>query len=233
MVDLALVTAALAAGAATFFSPCSVALIPAYAGFFLGLDEDRPRPTREAARRGLGFGLAAAAGILTLFAAGGLGLYALRSLLDVATPQLGEAISLLGLLASVTVFALGTAYLLDRGPRATSPVRAPRKRSLPAMAAFGVVFALGSVGCSLPVLFGVLVQGLAQGALGTLVTVLAYGLGLAALMAVVGLLLSLAHDETRRRIEAIRPYARPASGLVLVAAGIYMFVYYVTTGPIG
>lgn len=233
MVDLALVSAALAAGAATFFSPCSVALIPAYAGFFLGLDQDRPRPTGEAARVGLRFGLAAAGGILALFAAGGIVLYVLRSLLGFATTGLGEAISLLGLLAGVAVFVLGVVYLLDRGPRATSPVRAPRKRTLPAMAGFGVVFALGSVGCSLPVLFGVLVQGLAQGAAGTLATVLAYGLGLASLMAVTGLLLSMAHDETRRRLKAIRRFARPASGLILIAAGIYMFVYYVTQGPVG
>lgn len=233
MVDLALVSAALAAGAATFFSPCSVALIPAYAGFFLGLDEDRPRPPAKAARLGVRFGAAAAAGILALFALGGALLYVVRSLVGLATPRLGSAISILGLLAGVAVLGLGVAYLLDRGPRATSPVRAPRQRTLTAMAAFGVVFALASVGCSLPVLFGVLVQALAQGPLGTLVTVLAYGVGLAGLMAVAGLLLSLAHDETRRRFEAIRGYARPVSGLVLVAAGAYMIWYYVTRVPLG
>lgn len=231
-VDLALLSAAFAAGAATFFSPCSVALVPAYAGFFLGLDQNQPRPTRKAAVEGSRFGGAAAVGILALFALGGLALYLVRAVLAIAVPQLGTVVAGLGLTAGVIVLALGVVSLLDRGPRVQPKLPAPRRRTLSGMAGFGVVFALGSLGCSLPVLFAILVQAFTQSAVGLVATVLAYGAGLAVLMAAAGVLLSIARDEATRRIEAARRYARPASGWILVGAGVYMIGYYVTSVPL-
>lgn len=227
-VDVALLTAALLAGAATFFSPCSVALIPAYAGFFLGLNEQRPEPAWRAAQEGARFGAAAAGGILAMFALGGVLLYVLRAVLGWALVGLGDFISVLGLIAGLAVVALGVLYLVDRGPRALSPLQAPRRRTVGGMASFGVVFALASMGCSLPVWFAVIVQGLAQGPLGALLTVLAFGVGLAGLLALTAVLLSIAHDETRRRLKAIRRWARPIGGIVLILAGSYMIGYYVT-----
>lgn len=227
-VDPVAVSIALSAGAATFFSPCAVSLVPAYVGYFVGTETDREedRDPLEAALSGARFSGAAAAGILALFALGGLALFWLRRSIDLRSTIVGDAVVYLGIAVGGLLVVLGLFMLADRSFEVTLPLRAPSERTLASMAGFGVVFAAGSVGCSLPVFFSVVVQAFAQGALGAFVTFLAYGIGLAGLMVVVGVAISVAEEQARRRIRQIVPYFRPVAGAILIAGGLYTAWYY-------
>lgn len=227
-VDLVALSIALSAGAATFFSPCAISLIPAYAGYFVGLDEapEARQDVGAATLAGARFGGAAAAGILALFALGGLALFWLRRTVDVRSTLVGDTVVYLGIAVGALLVVLGGLMLAGRRFEVTLPLRAPETKTVPSMALFGVLFAAGSVGCSLPVFFNVLVTAFSQGPLGALAVFLAYGGGLAGLMMVTGVALSVAKEQAHTRLRRIVPYARPAAGVVLVAGGLYTIWYY-------
>lgn len=228
VVDLVAISIALSAGAATFFSPCAVSLVPAYVGYFVGLEGDATaeRDLRAATVAGTRFAGAAAAGIVVLFAFVGAGLFVLRRWIDPRSTLAGDAIVYLGVAVGGVLVVLGVLMLADMGLEVTFPLPAPKEKTLTSMAAFGVLFAAGSVGCSLPVFFSVLVQAFAQGPVGAFVTFLAYGVGLAGLMVVVGIGLSVAEEQVHRRVRRIVPYFRPAAGVILILGGLYTAWYY-------
>lgn len=232
-VDVGLVVFALGVGAATFFSPCAVALLPAYAAFFAGTGGDDPAPSlRASAWGGLRFGTAAAVGAALVFAVGAALVYLLRTRLGLlGSRDLLAAGTGVGIVVGLALVALGLLMLADRGPSLSLPVQAPRSRTVPAMVAFGGLFALGSIGCTLPVFLGVVGAALSQDSLGGTATLAAYGLGLSGLLLVGSLGLAVAEERVSRLLREARRHTRVVSGVLLVAAGVYIIVYYGTRLP--
>jgi cytochrome c biogenesis protein CcdA len=234
-VDLGLVTFALGVGAATFFSPCAAGLLPAYVAFFAGVAGDGDDGVREeddrdvlpALLEGARFGAAAAAGALALFAVGTLAVYLLRARLGLLDSQdLLGAFTGLGLAVGLSLVGLGVLLLADRAPTISLPLRAPSRRTGPAMAAFGALFALGSMGCTLPVFLGVLGAALAAGPVGGSFVLAAYGIGLSGLLLVASAALAAAEDRAKAVLRRAQRVTKPASGALLVLAGLYVVAYY-------
>lgn len=217
-------------GVLTFFSPCAVGLIPAYVGYFTGLADEHgtERSTREAALAGARFGGAAALGILVLFSLGGALIYVLRSRFSLASTTLLTTVEALGLAVGVGLVVLGVLMLAARAPSITLPVRAPRERTPLSMMAFGVVFAVASMGCTLPLFFAAVLQPALQDALSGLTAFVAFGAGIASLMFGVAVAMSVAEETARARLVQVMPYVRPVSGVVIVLAGLYVVYYYLT-----
>lgn len=229
--DLVLLGVAASAGVTTFFSPCSVGLIPAYAGYFVGL-EDEAHPTwTGSGAAGAGFGAAAGAGVLAVVLAAGLAVSLLRAVLPVPQARVGGLVRGLAVGVALAVVALGLLMLAGRGPRLDVPLEPPRRRTPAAMAGFGVLFAVASMGCTLPVFLGVLAVALPQGPAGALLTFLAYGLGLAGATLASGAALGLATDRAKGAIRGASRWTRPVGGLLLVGGGAYVLAYYLLLGP--
>jgi len=234
-VDLGLVAYALGAGAIAFLSPCAVALLPAYAAFFLGTEgeETAERSTGASLAAGVGVGGAAATGAAALFAVGAVGVYVLRSQLGVVNGAgLATTFRGLGIAVGAGLVVLGGAILAGRSPRLDLPLHVPDRRTVPAMATFGAAFALASLGCTLPVFLAVLALALQQPALGAAVTLAAYGVGLAGLLGAASVGLALGETWTRERLRAAQRYVRPVSAAVLVLAGLYVVNYYLELVPV-
>lgn len=231
-IDLALLTFAFSTGVLTFFSPCSVALIPAYVGYYAGLDADGDATPLEAAWAGTRSGAAAAGGVLALFALGGLAIYVLRTQLElVGSGALADALQGASLAVGLLLIGLGVAMVASARQGIGLPIRAPRRRTPGSAAAFGVLFAVASMGCTLPLVFGVLGSALAQGPAGALATVLAFGAGLAVLLLAVGVAVSVAEERVQAQIGRIVPHVRTAGGVLLVLAGLYILGFYAGLAP--
>lgn len=227
VLDPLLLAVAFSMGVATFFSPCSVALVPAYVGWFLGLDGDgSSRGVGAQARAGLRFGAASAGGILVVFLLFGGLVLGFRTAWGTTPALVGEAARNLAVAVGVLLVLLGGLVVLDRAPSVSLPLRAPRERTVRGMAAFGAVFALGSLGCSLPLFLAVSAQALAAGPVGGAVTFLAYGLGVALLMLAVAVLLAVARERTEAWVRRVVPHVRTLSGVLLMGAGAYVLWYY-------
>src|SRR5688500_18366424 len=66
-------------------NPCGFAMLPAYLGFFLGV-EGRDRDVRASIGRSLGVGLSVSGGFIAVVSIGGLAIYHLSASVDRWTP---------------------------------------------------------------------------------------------------------------------------------------------------
>lgn len=202
------VTFALAAGVATFFSPCAYPLLPGYVGFYVSsVDGDRASVTGAGIR-----GVVAAVGVLVTFA------------------LLGGAITWVGqeALSGVTVFetlvggllvALGVAVALDRGPSLSLSL--PRRRSsVLGFGLFGAGYALAGVGCVAPVFLGVVARAVALPA-GTAVLVLGiYASVVAVLMTATTVATGVGVIGNANRVLAHAGRLERLAGVVMIVAGV-------------
>jgi len=232
--DLSVIAFAVSLGVGTFFSPCAVALVPAYVGYYTGTGSEEAERTRlQAAISGARFGSAAALGVLGIFAIGSIAIHLLRTRLGVVdSAQLLDTFSGAGIAVGALLVLLGGLLIASRAPTLDLPLSAPKQRTLPAMAGFGIVFAVASMGCTLPLFFGLIGAALAQPAPVALAMMLAFGAAIAGLLLAVSVGVSVAEDAVKSRIRAATRYAKPASGVLLVLAGLYTINFYLKLVPL-
>jgi cytochrome c-type biogenesis protein len=218
---------AVVAGAAAFFSPCAVGMLPAYV-----LRAVHTGP--GSAPRALKVGSLAALGVLVMFfGIGGLAL--------IIGPPLTKNVPYLQPLVGFLLVAFGI-LLLTRPfsttlQRLTSPlqlwahdVQSEQGDRSGAFFAYGIGYGAAAAGCTAPVLLSILVTAAAFGPfVGTLI-VFAYALTGAFFMVTV----TVAASATRGHLSGfLRRYARPIeilSALVLVGGGLFLIWYAARAG---
>jgi cytochrome c biogenesis protein CcdA len=104
---------AFASGMVAIVNPCGFAMLPAYLGFFLGV-EAGDRTVRASVSRSLGVGLSVSAGFLLVFTAVGLAIYHLSASVDEWTPWATVVIG-------VVLVVVGVAMLAGFEPRVLLP----------------------------------------------------------------------------------------------------------------
>jgi cytochrome c-type biogenesis protein len=209
----ALPALAVAAGALSFSSPCTLPLVPGYLGYLAGVGTGRRRTVVAAALFVLGFSL-----VFTALGAGASSLGALllehRLLLDRLA---GVAIVVLGL------FVLGLVrlpLLMREGRPLMEQVRPGPSGAL----LLGVAFAFGWTPCVGPVLGSILLLSTAQGTLSAGVALLllySLGLGLPFLAA------AFFMDRFRSVSGWLRRHGtvlNTGGGLLLVSMGVLVFL---------
>lgn len=220
---LELGTAAFAftAGAASFFSPCSVGLFPAYVGFFLGGQAAAAEPAGLG--RGAALGAVAASGFFLLFLLLG-GLVALAGSALLAGGTLKWASVGIG----VAIAALGALTLVGRPPRLSVHLPALHHEGALGVFAFGTAYGLASLGCTLPVFLAATLGALAVGGAGALaLAVVAYGAGMALLMVLVSAALAASMGSVRQWLRAAVPVIQKGSSAAMVVGGAVLVYYYV------
>jgi cytochrome c biogenesis protein CcdA len=211
------------AGVGAFFAPCAFSLFPAYVSYYLTLSGEG-----HTVGRSLGLGLACAAGSTLFFALVG-------SVIAVA----GGAISayLIGAkpLVALAVVGLGAVQLAGvRMPSLALPVRldaqGPRSAGI-AVFLYGFGYALASTGCTLPIYVSITVFPLTTGFSGpALLTFAAFAVAMASLMLITTVCVGLAKRRLLRALQGSTVWIKRASGVVLIAAGLYLGYYYVLAG---
>lgn len=231
---LGLAGLAFVAGAAAVLTPCTVGLLPAYLALLLQSQppaelaktsgDTTTGPTappdggRRRPRRVLAGGLAAAAGIVTVYAvlaiAFALAGDALRPALAAAGPAVGLAMVGVGLMA-----------ILGRGPAwlRLSPRGGERPRGF---YLFGVAFAAAGFGCTGPLFLPILLAGFAQGTGYGVLLFLLYACAVAVLVVAAAAAVAFGLEG---RLRALMRHARAVqvvAGAAMVAAGAYLAWYF-------
>ena len=206
---LGAVAFAFGAGAATFFSPCAYPLLPGYVGYYAS----QATPDGDGAPLGgaLLRGVAASVGVLAVF-----------GVLAAVVVALGRTVLsgmvLVEPVVGLSLAVLGAATLAGRVPDV--PVALPERRtSVGGFAAFGAVYAVAAAGCVLPVFGGVVLQALALPAAAGVAVVLAYAVGVAALMVCVTVLSAFGVSVGTGLVRYTDSLVRLA-GVVMVVAGL-------------
>lgn len=228
---------AFVAGMVSTVNPCGFAILPAYLGLYLGsADAVAARPRYPSARtlaqvsRAMQVSLAVTAGFVLLF--GGVGV------LVSAGGQLIVALAPWAALGTgVLLIALGLALLLGRrlpadfAARLAARVGDPRAVSPRGFFLFGIVFALSSLSCTLPIFLTVVgsslvVRGLLAGVLQFVLYAL--GMGLVVLVLTVGT--ALLKGAAIIGLRKATPYAGRVSALLMMVAGAYIVYYWLFKG---
>lgn len=211
-------------GAATFFAPCAIPLLPGYIAYFLGQDDGSDAPTPGRSHR-----LGQAIGISLVTSLGFLVVYLLLAAVVFAVgTQLLGGISILELVVGVLLIVLGTVMATGRKLSLPVNIKLPERRRGPiGYFAFGVIYAAAAAGCTAALFIGVAGIAVAAGPVGGVAVVGAYAAGMAVLLTIVTVLTALGRDTVVSRITANSERVRRVAGVVLIAAGIvqlYVFL---------
>lgn len=211
---------AFASGMVATVNPCGFAMLPAYLGFFLGL-EAGDRNVRASVSRSLAVGLSVSAGFLVVFSGVGLAIYHLSASVNEWTPGATVVIG-------VVLVVLGLAMLRGYEPVVNLPKlqRGGRTRDGQSMFVFGVSYAVASISCALP-LFTAAVAGTfrRENLVSSLAVFVAYAAGMTLVLLALTVSMGLARQGMVRRLRQALPYVTRVSGVLLVAAGAYLVHY--------
>jgi cytochrome c-type biogenesis protein len=211
------------AGVGAFFAPCAFALFPGYISYYV----TSVGPGREGVGRSLALGVTCAGGSALFFALTGIAIAlvggAISPYLIATKPVIALAVALLGLVLVADV----------RLPAFAVPIGTAGASLPPAVRLFlyGFGYALASTGCTLPIYVSIIVLPLTSGFAGAaLLTFASFASAMALMMLLTSLLVGLAKASLLRRLQASTVWIKRVSGVVLIAAGVYLGYYYVAAG---
>jgi cytochrome c biogenesis protein CcdA len=212
------------AGMLATMNPCGFAMLPAYIGYYLGLEGGNPAPVTAPASalgrgwQGLKLGGTVTAGFVALFLVAGLLVQGVSRSLSVVFPWVGAVVG-------VGLVVLGL-FWLRGGGFTFSGIKLPKYRGLPGFFLFGVAYALVSLSCTLPIFLAVVATSFATSGTGQgLYQMVSYGLGMGAVVTAVTLSAALFQGALTRKMRRVLPYVHRASAGLLLLAGLYI-VYW-------
>jgi|FaiFalDrversion2_1042247.scaffolds.fasta_scaffold02719_3 cytochrome c-type biogenesis protein len=232
MVDIALLGYAFGVGMIAFLNPCGFALLPAYVAHYLSHGGRGESSGLERGLRGVKLGLAMSAGFFTVFVGLGLGLALAGRVLSryimTYTPWIGAGVG-------VMVLLLGLAMLLKREFSLELPVaglaaklrggRKPSDHSLVFYYIYGISYAIGSLGCTLPLFLSVTLTAFTTHWVNGLANFLAYAGGMTLMMLAFSLVMVYARELMQHYFERAMRFVRPVSAWVLLGLGLYLIWY--------
>lgn len=202
------------AGILAAFNPCGVAMLPSYVVYLLGGEKRRPVDVLWA-------GLLMTAGFLLIFTLAGL--LSMR-FADV----LGQAIAWIAFFVGVFFTFRGILLMFGKNLLAfhVGGSRALQKGSNVSFLLYGILYAFGSLGCTLP-LFAVLVLssfhagGFARG----LWDFVLYALGMGLVVTTISVGATLSQQVVMKWVRSGARWMGRLSGLITLTTGIYLVVY--------
>lgn len=213
---------AFGAGMIATVNPCGFVLLPTYLMYFLGVEGNRPGTRGASIRRALVVSAAVSLGFFAVFLVIGLvSLWGFTWILDSSGGWPSLIIGALMLVMGVvTLFGIHLPVLtpkLDVGGR---------DRSLRSMFAYGVAYAVASIGCTLPTFTGgVLSQVGKSNLVGGLAGVVTYGLAMGLVLSALTVSLALAQSGLLVLLRRMMARIDLISGVILILAGIYLLLY--------
>lgn len=217
---------AFAAGMVASVNPCGFFMLPAYISYHLGAEEEGfyKQSTSRRLSKGLLLGAVTTLGFLLVFALVGGIISAGGQWLVRVFPYAGVAIG--------AVMIVGGIYLLvthrTLGIMAASRVTVSPQRNLRNVFGYGIVYAIGSLSCTLPIFLVVVGSSLAsQGILASFSQFIGYALGMGSILIAVTLGAALFQGTVARWLRKSMPYVHRTSALFMVGAGAYLIYYWV------
>jgi cytochrome c-type biogenesis protein len=220
IVHYGLLGLAIVAGAAAFFSPCAIGMLPSYVAHAV-----RGEHVQGRAPRSLSLGLMAALGVLLVFFSfGGLALVVgptLARTVPFLQPLVGFLLVVLGIMLLVRPYSLWL-------QRATAPLsrwagdvqsQGPTPASF---LAYGIAYGAAAAGCTLPVLLTILITAAAYGPIIGTGIVLTYALTGAFFMVLLTAIAATFREGLGARLARFSRVIEAVAALLFVLGGLYL-----------
>jgi len=216
---------AFGAGVVASVNPCGFLLLPSYISYHLGTEEAGyyQAPVAFRLAKALLLGIVATAGFVVVFAGAG-------TVLAAGGQWLAGAFPLLGLGTGIAMAAAGVYLLITHRTltlAAATRVSVSPRRNLSNVFLFGMAYAVGSLGCTLPVFLVVvgaasasrnLVQAAGQ--------FVGYSLGMGLVLVAVTVGAALARGAVARTLRGLVPHVHRLSAFFMIGAGLYLLYYW-------
>ena len=214
------ISLAFAAGMLATVNPCGFALLPAYLGFFLGIDantDDRDASVPQA----LAIGGAVSLGFVAVFGLLGIVLRSSLSFFQRWLPYVSVVIGI-GLLVMGALLLAGK-HIAFAAPKLKV---GKRQRTFWSMFVYGISYAIASLGCTIGPFVSTVAGAFRRQSFGAGVVVfLAYALGMATILIGLTVTTALAKQGMLKRLRQILPYVDRVAGVLMVIAGLYVAYY--------
>ncbi len=227
--DLAALAYPFSLGLVAAFNPCGFALLPAYLGYFMGVEQsDDPKPA--SGTQALGAMLRAMVVALTLTAGFVVVFGAFGALFETVLSQ-GTVLDRIGYVTiaiGVIMALLGVWLLTGRAINLRLPKmnRGTGSRGLGSVFMFGVSYAVVSLSCTIGLFIAAVAASFsADGVANGTANFVAYGIGMGAVITFLTLALALARTSVVGAMRRMFRWINPISGLVLIASGVYVANY--------
>ncbi len=216
---------AFALGMVALVNPCGFALLPAYLGFFLGLDdgEDAEKSSIIALNRAQVVGLSMSAGFLAVF--GVLGLFLAGTITGL---QESGWLPRITVVVGVGLIVLGIAMFAGFQPLVKIPKmnKGGGSRSIGSMFIFGVSYAVASLSCTIGIFLGAIGNSASGTSFGErLGSFISYAIGMGLLATVLTLAVGFGKKGIVNRFRQLLPKINLISAGVLILVGIYVALY--------
>src|SRR5215472_7818749 len=217
---------ALLAGMVASVNPCGFVLLPAYLGLYLG--DDRAASGRgRLAGRAVTISVTMTASFVLLFGTAGILAGLAASVLASSLPWIGATVGA-GLILAGGVIAsgrkVGSSLVLRTGRRLRSAALAG---GIGGYAAYGVAYALASLGCTLPVFLSVVATSFQLHGLATAVgQFMLFGLGMGIVLVILTTATAFLGQGPAKRLRSIARHARWATASLMWLAGAYVLYYW-------
>lgn len=221
------VSYAFGAGMISTVNPCGFIMLPSFAAFYMTADANEERGGARRLLRSLQMGAIITVAFVVTFGVAGI-------VISGGGRFIVHWIGWAGLAIGVALIALGAYQLVTRRSLfagATANVRVRRSSTVRGVLAFGVAYAVASLGCTLPV-FMIVVGSVFTGAGGYVESVgrfVQYAAGMGLVLTAITVGVALIRAQTTRTVGRILPYVESAGNVLLVFAGSYL-VWYWTRG---
>ncbi len=216
---------AFTAGMVATVNPCGFAMLPAYLGYFLGIEGNEAGEVGEDATvglvRALVVGAVVSAGFLVLFAVAG-------ALVSWTSFGVGEVSPWLTVVIGVVLALVGLRFATGWEPRVGLPRldKGGRDRGLWSMFLFGLSYAVASLSCTIGPFTSVVASTFSrESAIAGVATFVAYGAGMGLLLMVLTITLALARRGLVTGLRRALPHVQRVSGGLMVLMGAYLTWY--------
>lgn len=206
-------------------NPCGFALLPAYLGFFLGLDDgdDGKKSSIIALNRAQAVGLSMSAGFLAVF--GVLGLFLAGAITGL---QESGWLPRITVVVGVGLVLLGIAMFAGFQPLVKIPKlnKGGGSRSFTSMFVFGVSYAVASLSCTIGIFLGAIGNSASNTSFGErLGSFLSYAIGMGLLATVLTIAVGFGKKGIVNRFRQLLPKINLVSAGILIIVGFYVALY--------
>lgn len=203
-------------------NPCAFVLLPTYLAYFLGNEAGRPGDQRSTVRRALLVSGAVSAGFMAVFVTIGL-------LSEYVTRWIEENAKYFTLVVGAVFVVVGSAMLTGR----KLPISTPRlqldrtDRTVWTMVLYGVVYAVTSISCTLPLFVTTMIGNGRRDGFGSGVAhVVAYGLGMALVVSALTVTLAVANTGLLGALRRGSRHTDRVAAVLVVLSGLYLLHYF-------
>lgn len=214
------------AGMAAAFNPCGVAMLPSYISYLVGQDRMPSGTPWRSGWRGATVGLWMTLGFLTVFVILGLTIASIGRVLYVVLPWLSVAIGVLLIVVGVLLW-MGKGMEINTSRYLSGLSKRIAVGQGRSMYLYGVIYAVASLGCTLPVFLMLVAQSIVLGKVGQgVINFILYALGMGVVVILISILSLLANAWLSLRLRQVMPFVSKVSSAIIVLAGFYIVGYW-------